>query len=403
MIKQLRKDTVSIIILGIIIRFLIIPFTFNWDLWANTSVATGFTFASAEEFYLNPLAVYPPMIYAILKFWLHLALPFIGSYLSLFTHIGSISAVTSPYIFRTLFVIKLPYMILEIICAFFFSQLFKGQKARGALLFWMLNPFSIFLISGWTNVDVIPVFALLLSLVLYQKNRRLLSSLALGVSVSFKLFPIFIFPFLFISLKNWKERILSLFLFMVPIIFSHISVITASSYLQHAITGGYSRKIFFSLLPIGDNRAILPFLLIYFLMFLFSLSDKGRQKPFIAFSFIALIPLFAFSMFNLQWFFWLLPFLIYYQIQLPETKIPLFFIYLSFSGLVILSQMSLNLGMLIPIEPTLITYGWPLKDIIGADNLFLSLNILHTFLAACLFWTGYLALSLKRKEDHAQT
>src|SRR3990167_5305746 len=102
------------------------------------------------------------------------------------------------------------------------------------------------------------------------------------------------------------------------------------------------------------------------------------------FSFLALIPLFAFSSFNLQWFLWLIPFLIYFYLDQPMLKTVIIFLCIGFFGLVFLSQVSLNLGMLAPLEPTLLTLDWPLKQILGEENIFNFMNITHTFLAACL-------------------
>ncbi|OGG25700.1 hypothetical protein A2960_05085 [Candidatus Gottesmanbacteria bacterium RIFCSPLOWO2_01_FULL_39_12b] len=401
--ERLRHDTINIFLLGIILRLVIIPFTFNWDLSANTKVASSFSFSSIREFYREPLAAYPPLMYTLLKSFLTFSSPLLNQYFNSWMHMGDISGSASPYIYRILSVVKLPYIILELLSAFIFSKFFTGQKARDALLLWMVNPIMLFLVAGWTNVDVIPLFALLLFLLFKMRGKDYLSSFCLGLSVSLKLFPVFLLPFLFITINSWKKRILAALFILLPVITTHLPILTTPQYFSHAITGGYSRKIMFSLIPIGDNRSLLPFALGYFLLFLYFLNQKKISHSLMAYSFTALIPLFAFSSFNLQWFLWILPFIFYYQLTLPQLRTPFKFLYLSFTSLVLLSQMSLNFGMLSPIEPTLLTYDWPLKEFIGNDNLFLMMNILHTLLTSSLLWIGYGVLkSMEKEKTNAQ-
>lgn len=387
MIKKLARDTLAIILLGLILRLIIAPFTLNWDFLANMHLAAKMDTQSLSEFYKDPLANYPPLMYKTLSVIYNFTRTFSGNLIDNWFAADNLTAVSSVYIFRILFLLKLPFIIIDIACGVIFSRLFNVGKRNVALLAWMVNPISLYLVAAWTNVDITTLLFILLNFYFFSKNKFLLSVFALGMAVSFKFFPLFFVPFLIFSTNNWKKRIIYALTLALPVITTHLAVIGVPNYFNQLLAGGHSRSVLFATLPIGADRALIYFYFIYFIVFLYYLSVK--TKNYFIFSLFSIVPIFAFSKFNLQWFIWLLPLVLYSQVKSEKLSPNIILLYASFFFLVLLSQASLNIGMLAPIDATLWNLEWPLKKIFGDENIFSMLNMVHTLFAASLIFLSY--------------
>lgn len=387
--EKILSDTINILLIGFIIRLIIAPFTLNWDLLANTHISVNYLSQSWAEIYNNPLSVYPPLMYMTLSSFIRIISPLFPPGFSPWIASDNLTAISFPFIYRTLLLLKLPYIIFELASALLFAKIFAGEKQNRVLFLWMVNPVSLFVISAWTNVDAFPIFFIIASFFLAARAKFLLSSLALGIAAAYKLYPILFFPFLLFSVEGVRKKVLMIILFLFPVFFTHFPVLNLPQYYNHAITGGYSKLILFSILPIGPNRALIYFCIFYFLLFFHYLTVKKNAASFLIFSFFSVIAMFTFSLFSLQWFIWLIPFLLFTQIKSAKIFPVMFFLYLGYFGLVALSQASLNIGMLSPLEPTLWNLEWPLRQKIGSEQIFLLSNITHSAIAASLIWIGW--------------
>lgn len=387
--SKILSDTLTILLIGVIIRVIIAPFTLNWDLLANTHISVLALTNTWAQIYDNPLSVYPPLMYMTLSTFIKLTTPFFPAGFFSWMASDNLTAISFPFIFRTLFLLKLPYIFFEVSAAFLFAKIFEKGKQNTVFFLWMINPVSLFVVTAWTNVDAFPLFFIVSSFYLASRGKNLSSALSLGIAAAYKLYPLLFFPFLLFSERTWRRRILMITLFILPVIITHYPVISLSQYYNHAITGGYSKQILFSILPIGANRALIYYCLAYFLLFLHFLTVKKDAASFITFSFFAIAAMFILSLFSLQWFIWLLPFLLFFQVRIPKLFPVILLSYLGYFGIVILSQASLNIGMLNPLEPTFWTLGWPLREILGTEQLFTQTNIMHSLIAASLIWIGF--------------
>lgn len=383
---KLLKDAFSIILLGLLLRLLIAPFTLNWDLLANMHLAAKMDFQTLTVFYNDPMANYPPLMYKTLSLFdqiIHKVAP--GGLYTWFES-GNLSAITSYYVFHIIFLLKLPFIVIDLACGILFSKLFDPKKRNLALLFWMVNPVLLYIVAAWTNVDIITLFFIILNFYFFSNNRPVLSALSLGMAISYKLFPIFFFPFLVFSTVSWKKRILYALTVAFPVIFSHLPVLGISYYFSRLLSEGHSRSVLFATLPIGSDRALIYFYFVYFIVFFHYLSGK---KNYFIYSFISILPIFILSKFNLQWLIWLMPFILYAQVKLGKASGGVILLYVSYFSLVIFSQASLNIGMLAPFDPTFWNLEWPLKKILGEESIFSVLNFFQTLFAASLVWLGY--------------
>lgn len=383
------RSITGIILIGLLLRFLIAPFTMNWDLIAYTQVTHKLSSGGLTAVYQDPRSAYPPVTYWVLNATNYLLKPFLTNQFDAWLNLNDLTALTHPFIFRFMFLLKLPLIILEIISAVIFSLFFTDEKRKKALLFWMVNPVIIYVIPAFANVDIFPMFFILLSFYFFiKRNNPILSAFLLGIAASFKLFPLFFFPFLLFGIFGIKNRIKASISFLAPFVLTQIPAISIEQYRNNILAGGNSSKILFAYLPIGMDRGLMYFILFYILIFFHFLLNKPSKNSILLYSYIALVGIFSLSLFHVQWFIWLMPFIIIYHLHQFRINALLILLYLSFFGLVILQQSSLNIGMLGPIEPTLWKLDWPLKKLLS-NNVYLLLNFCHTAIAASLIWIAY--------------
>lgn len=398
-LNHLLTDTLSIILLGLILRIVVAPFTLNWDLLSNAQQTSQFSHQSLSEFYKNSLSVYPPLMYQTYSFYLSVIRSIFSDIFNAWFSTANISAITFPYIFRIIFLLKLPFLTADLASGIIFSRLFENSKRKIALLLWMISPVSLYTVSAWTNVDIIPIFFILLSFFLFYKKKILTSAFILGLAVSYKIFPVFLLPFLIFTQNQWRKKAAVLTVGILPVILTHLSVIGIPQYFQHTMSGGYSSQILFSLLPIGPNRSLIYFYLFYFLLFFHYLDKKHTYYTYFIYSLLSLVPIFIFSFFNLQWFLWILPLLLFYQVNSQRPTIFVVIVYISYFALALLSQASLNIGMFAPIDQTLWKLDWPQKSLLGDKQLFTFLNTIHSLLAAALIFMSYQLIKQDKKVD----
>ncbi|RJR16185.1 hypothetical protein C4579_00505 [Candidatus Microgenomates bacterium] len=396
-----RKKMLFILLGGLLIRLLFAPFTLNWDLLANTRIIDSWGSLPLNEFYAQGIAAYPPLLYSLLKIPLNGMEFAFGPTFGQWLNLPDISLLLSPLTFRFLTVLKLPYILVELLAALVFSLSFSKKQQLLVLTLWVLNPVAIFIVSIWTSVDIVPLAAMIFSILLYKRGRFTTSALALGVGSAFKLFPIFVVPFLILSLPKLRQQIIGSVAAITPVILAHLPVLSVANYWNHAITGGYSKQILFAGLAIGHERMLLWYMLIYVAVLLFFQHHRQKSQLLQVFYWLPFALMFVFSKFNLQWLLWLVPFLIQVEIMCVQSALSRLLFYGSYFGLVIFSQASLNIGMLAPIEPTMWLLDWPLKEKIGAETVYGLLNIMHSAFAAVLLWLLYRAY--QHMHNHAPT
>ncbi|KKS83630.1 MAG: hypothetical protein UV59_C0035G0012 [Candidatus Gottesmanbacteria bacterium GW2011_GWA1_43_11] len=382
----LPHDFWSILILGLLLRLLVMPFTLNWDLLANTRLIATWNTLPLAEFYKQPLAAYPPLIYSILNTVLVITGKIFGYDFWNWLHATDLALLTHQHTFRYLFFLKLPFVCIEVLTGILFSRLFARPLQNRALMLWLLNPLIIFTVSIWTSVDIIPVALLIVSLYLAKHNRFILAAAALGFGGALKLFPLFVFPLLFIQVSGWRRKAQVTVAALLPFLLAHLPVLTLPAYWQHTATGGYSDQVFFASLPIGPDRSLIFYYFFYTLiLFYFNQFTSKNQRPLIFFSFFVFLPLFIFSRFNLQWILWIAPLLILVSLQNNVRKLPLF-----------------NIGMLAPLEPTFWLLDWPVKQKLGTEMTMRLLNGLQSIFAASLIWLIYAKLRLGGMREGSQ-
>ncbi|MDZ7836842.1 MAG: hypothetical protein U5N58_02255 [Actinomycetota bacterium] len=116
--------------------------------------------------------------------------------------------VSSPIFFRTLFMLKIPYLLLELATVLLLLQLIRQRKYTMAFLkFWMFNPVIIYAVYIFGRYEIYIYFLLALSLYFgISKKNFYLSGLFLGMSVVSRAYTFFLIPGLFTTAAQKKSK-----------------------------------------------------------------------------------------------------------------------------------------------------------------------------------------------------
>lgn len=230
---QKYKKILSLMLLGILIRIILSPYTSHLndeEVWYITAVNM---LSGQGSPYGTWYFSYPPV-------WAYIYLPFV-SISSLFSNPylfyirinlnGTVVPVMS-LLFN--FVVKLPIIMGDIfvgLIIYRFVSIFKDeQAARKAFIFWFLNPFVIFTGAMVAQFDVLPALTSLLALVFFMERKYFLAGISLALGIMAKIYPVYFIPlyitFFFKSDSSkkieWKKSIFRLMPFLAGILLTGI-------------------------------------------------------------------------------------------------------------------------------------------------------------------------------------
>lgn len=306
-----------------------------------------------------------------------------------------------PQIYRALFLFKVPYLLFDLGCLVVLFYMFRREhhKRFRALSFWWLNPILIFSTYVFSRFDVVALFFVLLSLLLFQKNRFVGSLLLLGAGIILRLHPIFLLPFYIFTVAPISWKTVKLF---AAGILCFLVLELASQF-----SGGYSRTVqlanwsyphhflLAAQLPVSSWDTIYLFPLFYFLLLLHCMSNTNRNYHNLQrYGLVCLLLLFATAASGQSphYWTWFIPFLTLVVVEDDRLK------YLSYLQFILLLVYSFIGGrstagyLFASISPD---FFWSLPnpaEIIGQHvpiETFISLA--RTALSAVTLWMAYLA------------
>ena len=257
--KSLLKN--KLFLLGLLIRFLVIPFTGHFDIRGINFAVYNLPFKHVLNVYQVACCqsvdyfvdvnfgrahfIYPPLTYFTLGAFQWLLKPFYGQEFVAWiqgygNHLDKV--LTHLHVFRYLFLMKLSY------------------------LFFDLLPYM------WGQFDIIPTFFTLLAVFLLAKRRPMKSALALGIAASFKNYPLMFLPFLVvIAGRTWQDKLKLFFTGLVPFILTTMPFWPHPFFRKTVLFSWQSQKMFDFMWGIGGDNGIYPFITDYALIFLFTL------------------------------------------------------------------------------------------------------------------------------------
>lgn len=355
--KPLRVSILKWAILGLIIRFVFMPFTMHLDL-LDIYVHPHWMLAHQHFNPLQPatphwelIALSPLLFFLIVPFFWIAEVAFPGlhavyeSELSLpYSPFSPIESrwVTMVYliqknlgtqIFPVLFILKIPYLIADFMVALLFLRMVEDEsRAAFAFKFWMVNPVTIYSTFIWGDFSVLPVLCVVLSLYLIQKRKLFKSFISLGIGTALKIFPFLLTIPHAILLTRGKvgetRRFLTLvFLGLAPYALTTVPFILTgdpNALVRATVTGPPTFEYFTSLRLLVTNPMqmefwIMPYVVVYCLLILKSSSeldergtppDEGVPTRIWRTDAAILISALALSFFHPQYFLWASPFIV---------------------------------------------------------------------------------------------
>jgi len=126
--------------------------------------------------------------------------------------------------FLLIFLLKLPILILDVLCGvliYKIAKVFDESKALTALMVWLLNPYVLLTAEMIGSNDLVLVFLVLLSIWLILKGKNFLSCFPLMIGTAFKFYSILATPILAIYMfkKGLKKNIMFLTLNVIVGVF----------------------------------------------------------------------------------------------------------------------------------------------------------------------------------------
>ncbi len=361
------KNLWIILTVGILIRIFLSVSTFHPDMLAfklgGEVIASGkilnlYDYSDKDIAILN----YPPPAY-----WFH----------------GIVKILAGKFLGVGLLV-KIPYLVFDLLIGFMLFKLFTQRKqALLAFMLWIFNPVSIYATYMMGQFDIIPTFFTVLSIYFVVKERLMLASLALGVGIAFKLYPLILLIPLIILGKTYFDKFKLVILAILPYILSIAPYFTSASFRSQALVANQADKSLYATIPVSGGEAILlfPAFLIFFYLFLwFKNIDKSSLWKFYL---VPLLLFFIFTHYHPQWLIWVTPFLILdLVIEKFKNLLPTLLILISWVASLFFFDPSLTLGMFGP-SPDI----WTLLNI-NIDYNF-SRSLLQTIFAATSLYLIY--------------
>lgn len=253
-------------------------------------------------------------------------------------------------------ILKIPYLVFDLIAAFYLARIFQGIKRRLALSLWLFAPLPVFAIYAWGQNDSFMVAAVCAAL--YYASQALkkaadstalpreayLAMVALSVGVGFKLFPVFfIIPAALILAKRpgrkvWEEwqRIGKLLVAgAVPVgaVFIPLALFT-KTFISSVLFSWEANLLSAVGFDSGPGYLAL-FWGLYFGLLAFLILGTGRERRFTFFDFTvylsAIIFLYAIiASYPTGFLIWMLPFLVIMVTERPRLFPAYLLITLSF-------------------------------------------------------------------------
>lgn len=385
-----------VLLIGITLRLIISFSTFHPDIQAfnfgGWLVSSGylltlydFSLSLPDTSPLSNIAVlnYPPAVYYFHGFFSFLY-KILG--LSLANNFLVVNSNTfGDLLFNIhLLVIKIPYIVVDILAAFCLTKLFNAAKEKFLVFsMWLFNPINLHATYMMGQFDIIPTFFVILSLLLIKQKRVLASSISLGVGTAFKIYPIFLLIPLVLSQNNFKDKLKLAALGILPYFVSILPYLNSAGFRSTALIADQTLKSFYSKIDISGGASIFLFPLAMIIFYLYIYFKRVEISFIWRYFFVTLLIFFIFTHFHPQWLLWLSPFLVI-ELIVSKFKRSLLtaLIICSFLFSLFFFDPSLTIKIFAPIWPQLDTF-FSLWEILGLSiDLYFFRSILHTVLVA---------------------
>ena len=141
----------------------------------------------------------------------------------------------------------------------------------------------------------------------------------------------------------------------VPYLLTVTPYLWSPSFRQDALFAPQLSKILFTSLPISGGAALLIVPTVLVFIYIYYLSKRRDLDDFLNFAIITLLMILSLTHFHLQWFLWVIPFLLikFRGTREPGIILSLIGIKISLIGMLLLFDSSLSIKLFSPIIPSL--------------------------------------------------
>lgn len=398
----MKKFFLKWVLIGLALRLILMPFTVHPDIRA---IDLGAYLISQKgewlTFYdhlsrLDPgnllvriygpdLFIYPPLAYLIPGVFMFLLGPLYDfSFNNLFLlDMGATYRMVT--LFKTLFLLKLPYLLFDFLLAFLLYQIFAKKKGETAFKLWMVNPLTLYATFAVGQIDIFPTLMVVTALFFALREKKALSVLMLGIGGAFKLFPLLFLPiFALVLEKRFWQRLKLLVVGIMP----YLVVITpyllfSPMYRQTALLASQAEKMLFMKLPLSGAEYLSIFALGYFLLLFLASRVDSKKEALWKLGLILMLLFFSVTHYHPQWFLWVVPFLVWLIAEKGKKYINYIAILLfCYIAILFFFEPSLHLGLFAPIVPSLTKAGSLTSLLSGLTNIFTLKSLLRSLFAA---------------------
>lgn len=336
---KLEFNLHQIFFLGLLVRFLLMPFFLSIDLVNNSQIVRHLGYEGVFNVYRHlyyqfgsNIWIYPPLVYFILGIFVWLFKPLMPKFAVMLAswsvdELNKASWITTPFVYRYLFLLKIPYLAFDLGTAYLLTKLFRvPAEQKKALALWMFSPFVLFASFVFGQLDILQVFFIVLSLYFLHRNRLSPAFLTLGFSIAIKQFPlILLLPMLAIVSKNFKQLLQFAGLSVIPYLIFYLPFVRDEIYKMVVLQSIQSQFFFLPSFKLGWEDTLSLFWVGWGLIFIWLLFNRQRLQRINPFEavwrvwFFILLLFYALSLFHPQWILWLAPFLVLFFVKDKQT------------------------------------------------------------------------------------
>lgn len=300
----------------------------------------------------TPDFVYPPLTYFTLGGYQILVKPLLGNDFNNWLFNFSGTSAKNPYIFRYLFLLKLPYLLFDFLIGYILYRLFSGEaQQKRVLLFWFFNPLNLYGIYILGQFDIIPTCLTFLAWYTWTKNKFKSAGILLGLGIAFKSFPLVLIPFFLTSKVNIRNKFKFLTRVIAVYIVTTFPFILSPGFQKDVLFSDLGERIFTLQIHFGSVN-ISIFTILYLTLIGYSLFKK--TQPLWVFILSVLLLVLSVSHFHPQWIVWITPFLVLTLVNRWALLIFIVLILISYPLHILqFDDRFLNFGILSPIFPNI--------------------------------------------------
>lgn len=228
--------------------------------------------------------------------------------------------------FLHIFIYRIPILLADVVILVILARWLKNKQDKILKYYWC-SPILFYISYIHGQLDAIPIMILFVSLYLLFREKFYWSVTLLGLAISAKTGIFIVYPFILVYFLLQKIKIKKLVLLaIVPIalfLILNINYLFTPAFIELVFNTREQFKIFDFNYKIGGDFVIFFVPLAYFVLFIKSLTYRVFNKDiflmFLGFSF-GILTLFIPPMQG--WYFWIIPFFIYFYIK--EENAPKF-------------------------------------------------------------------------------